>query len=128
MADILIVDDDRDVAWVLEQLLELQGHVTRAAHDGEQGLKSLNERSPDLVILDVEMPVLDGPAMAYQMFVHNCGMEDIPIVLLSGVFNFEAVARRVGTPYFLPKPFEPTELLRLISRALVERAQPRPSA
>ena len=127
MADLLIVDDDIDVVWVLEQILQLDGHVVRVAYDGAQGLRLLNERYPDLVILDVEMPILDGPSMAYQMFVHNCGMENIPIVLLSGVFDFEAVAHRVGTPYALPKPYDPRELLQLIRRALLERALPRPA-
>ena len=127
MADLLIVDDDLDVVWVLEQIMQLDGHVVRVAHDGEEGLRSLNERTPDLVILDVEMPVLDGPGMAYQMFVHNCGLENIPILLLSGVYDFDAVARRVGTPYAMQKPFDPTALLQLVSRALTERALPRPS-
>jgi DNA-binding NtrC family response regulator len=126
MADLLIVDDDIDVVWVLEQIMQLDGHGVRVAHNGEEGLRLLNERYPDLVILDVEMPVLDGPSMAYQMFVHDCGMEDVPILLLSGVFDFEAVACRVGTPYALSKPFDPQELLQLVSRALTERAMPRP--
>jgi DNA-binding NtrC family response regulator len=128
MADLLIVDDDLDVVWVLEQVLLGEGHVVRVAHNGEEGLKLLVERSPDLVILDVEMPILDGPSMAYQMFVHDCGMEEIPILLISGVFDVDVVAQRVGTPYFLSKPFDPNELLRLIRRTFTERALPRPAA
>ena len=127
MADLLIVDDDLDVVWVLEQIMQLDGHIVRVAHNGEEGLRLLNERYPDLVILDVEMPILDGPGMAYQVFVHNCGLENVPILLLSGVFDFEAVANRVGTPYAMPKPFGPKELLQLVGRALTERALPRPA-
>lgn len=127
MARILIVDDDEDVAWAVEMLLRHFGHVVRIACDGETGLRMLQESTPDLVVLDVEMPVMDGPAMAYRMFVHNCGLENIPIVLLSGVNEFEAVARRVGTPYFLPKPFEVADLLQLVDRALNERILPRPA-
>ena len=126
MADLLIVDDDLDLVWVLEQIMQLEGYVVRVAHDGEAGLRLLNERYPDLVILDVEMPILDGPNMAYRMFVHNCGMENVPILLLSGVFDFEAVARRVGTPYAMAKPFDPRALLELVGRALTERAVARP--
>jgi DNA-binding response OmpR family regulator len=59
MADLLIVDDDLDLVWVLEQIMQLEGYVVRVAHDGEAGLRLLNERYPDLVILDVEMPILD---------------------------------------------------------------------
>ena len=71
--------------------------------------------------------MLDGPQMAYRMFVHNLGLENVPIVLLSGVSNLHAIALRVGTPYFLPKPFEVAQMMRLIGQALSERALPRPS-
>jgi DNA-binding NtrC family response regulator len=127
MADVVVVDDDEDVAWALEQLLELAGYTVRVAHDGEAGLRLLQERLPDLVVLDVEMPVLDGPSMAYRMFVHNCGLENIPIVLISGVFDLRGVAARVGTPYFTAKPFDTMEILKLVNRALTERALPRPT-
>jgi DNA-binding NtrC family response regulator len=127
MADLLIVDDDLDVVWILEQVLLGEGYTVRVAHNGEAGLRLLNERSPDLVILDVEMPILDGPSMVYQMFVHDCGLENVPILLISGVFDIDAVARRVGTPYFMSKPFDPNGLLQEIHRALSERALPRPS-
>ena len=127
VADVLVVDDDEDIAWAVEQHLLLDGHTVRVAHDGQEGLALLRERLPDLVVLDVEMPVLDGPAMAYRMFVHNVGLENIPIVLMSGVFDLQSVATRVGTPYFTPKPFDTDELKQLVRRALTERALPRPS-
>jgi DNA-binding NtrC family response regulator len=126
VANVLIVDDDEDVAWLLEQLLLLDGHTVRMARNGEEGLAALKERTPDLVVLDVEMPVLDGPGLAYRMFVHNCGLENLPIVLLSGVFDLPEVAARVGTPYFRSKPFDPKEMKQLIRCALTERALPRP--
>jgi DNA-binding NtrC family response regulator len=122
----VLVDDDEDVAWVLQQLLEIAGHTVRVAHDGEQGLLLLQQRLPDLAVLDVEMPLLDGPSMAYRMFVHNCGLENIPIVLVSGVFDLPRVAACVGTPYFSAKPFDTAHMMSLVHRALTERALPRP--
>lgn len=127
MASILIVDDDEDVAWSVEMLLRHGGHIVRVAHDGEAGLLMLQDSKPDLVVLDVEMPVMDGPTMAYRMFVTNCGLENIPVVLLSGIQNVDAVARRIGTPYFLPKPFDVAGLLQLVERALQEGILPRPT-
>jgi DNA-binding NtrC family response regulator len=126
VAEVVLVDDDEDVAWALQQLLEIAGHTVRVAHDGEEGLLLLQQRLPDLAILDVEMPLLDGPSMAYRMFVHNCGLENIPIVLVSGVLDLPGVAARVGTPYFSAKPFDPAEMMSLVDRALTERALPRP--
>ena len=127
MADLLIVEDDEDVRWMLEQLLLVRGHTVRTAADGEAGLLALREHPPELVLLDVEMPVLDGPSMAYRMFVHNLGLENIPVVLMSGVFDLPGVAARVGTPYFIAKPFDIAKMMALIERVLVERALPRPA-
>jgi len=126
MADLLIVDDDMDVADLLGEALEHRGHDIRIARDGEEGLRELSIRIPDLVLLDVEMPVLGGPEMAYQMFIRDLGLESIPIVLLSGVVDLENVAARVGTPYFLGKPYSLNALFSLCERALAERTPPRP--
>ncbi|HLH30371.1 MAG TPA: response regulator, partial [Terriglobia bacterium] len=109
------------------QILQLRGHTVRMAADGEAGLRALQEHLPDLVILDVEMPVLDGPSMANRMFVHNLGLENVPVVLMSGVFDLPGVAARVGTPYFIAKPFDIPKLMGLIDRVLAERALPRPA-
>jgi DNA-binding NtrC family response regulator len=126
MADLLVVDDDPEVADCLAQILGDEGHLVRIAHDGEQGLELLKRRVPEAVLLDVDMPVLTGPEMATKMFLHDCGLEEIPVLLLSGVKNLEEVADRVKTPYFLGKPFAVDEMLSLLGRLLVERVPPRP--
>lgn len=126
MADLLIVDDDIDVAELLGEALAQRGHHIRIAHDGEEGLRELASRIPDAVLLDVEMPVLDGPGMAYEMFVRDLGLESIPIVLLSGIVDLERVAARVGTPYFLGKPYSLDDVTSLCARALAERTPPSP--
>src|ERR1041385_7239825 len=104
MANVLIVDDNIDVADVLSVLLESAGHNVRVAHGGEEGLALLSAESlPDCLLLDVEMPVLSGPAMAHQMLLHDAGEEKIPILLISGRNDLPAIAARMGTPYFLKK-------------------------
>ncbi len=126
MADLLVVDDEPDLAECLADLLETEGHEVRTARNGKEGLALVAERQPDLVVLDVEMPVLTGPEMSYQMFIRDAGWEKIPIVLLSGVTNLFKVAEIVGTPYYLPKPCSFEAIRRLVSRALVERRAPLP--
>ncbi|NUO51338.1 MAG: response regulator [Polyangiaceae bacterium] len=126
MAEILIVDDEPDLAEMLADLLMEQGHLVRIASNGDEGLRALAVRHPDLVLLDVEMPLLDGPGMAYQMLVRDCGLEEVPIVLLSGVVGLPSVAARVGTPYFLPKPYAPRDVVSLCDRALKEQRAPTP--
>jgi len=126
MADVLVVEDDDDVAMLMELFLEEAGHHIRRARDGEQGLARLAEGLPDLVVMDVEMPILDGPSMAARMIVVDAGRESIPLLLVSGAVALPEIADRVGTPYALAKPFDPTALLALTARALRERCPPRP--
>jgi DNA-binding response OmpR family regulator len=126
MADLLVVEDDEDVAFLIEAFLEREGHRVRRASDGEEGLARLSERLPELVIMDVEMPLLSGPAMAARMLIEDVGRERIPLLLVSGAIGLSSIAERVGTPYALPKPFDPTDLIALVSRALRERRAPTP--
>jgi DNA-binding NtrC family response regulator len=126
MADLLIIDDDPEGAAALADVMAADGHEVRVGYDGEEGLRLVHERIPDLALLDVEMPLLSGPGMARQMLIHDMGLEEIPVVLLSGVANLSEVAERVGTPYFLAKPFRYEEIVELIDRALAERAPPAP--
>jgi DNA-binding NtrC family response regulator len=126
MADILVVDDDHDLAAALAEVLEDAGHTVRVAHDGWGGLAALDDRLPDLVLLDIEMPSLDGPGMAHQMFVLDVGRDKIPILLVSAFVGLPTVARRIGTPYCAPKPCGLDRLLRLVDRALVEKKPPEP--
>src|SRR5580692_8241456 len=126
MADLLVVDDDPDLAESLASLLEAEGHEVRTARNGQEGLELVSQRQPDLVLLDVEMPLLTGPEMSYQMFIHDVGQEEIPLVLLSGVTNLLEVAETVGTPYFLPKPCAFEAITRVVAAGLTERRPPAP--
>ena len=127
MAEILVVDDDDDVAYVIQAFLEMEHHRVRRAADGEKGLASLDDEGlPDLVVMDVEMPLLSGPGMAAQMRAQDLGKERIPLIVVSGVVGLEEVAEHMGTPYYLPKPFAPEALSRLVARALRERRWPTP--
>jgi len=124
MADLLLVDDDRDIADTIADFLRDQGHRVRVAANGAEGLRLLDEGYPDVVLLDVEMPVLDGPRMAHRMFLYDVGREQVPILFLSGVADLDRVAAHVGTPYYLPKPFSLDRLLHMLARALRERMAP----
>ena len=130
MANVLIVDDDLDIVEASRDLLEAAGHEVRVAHGGEEGMTSLSMSPlPDCVLLDVDMPVLDGPEMAHRMLLHDAGEERIPILLVSGRNDLRHVAARMGTPYFLTKASAgygdalPGDAL---ARALTERRARRP--
>jgi DNA-binding NtrC family response regulator len=127
MADLLVIDDDIDSADVLSQIMEMEGHEVRVGYNGEDGVRLAKQRAPELVLLDIEMPLLDGPGMANEMIVHNMGLERVPVVLLSGSPHLVAIAARVGTPYFLAKPYGYDAVVALVERALVERVAPTPA-
>ena len=126
MADILLVEDDPDISELVQLFLEAAGHRVRVARNGREGLERLEERLPEVVVMDVEMPVLSGPQMVERMFVENMGRENIPVVVVSAAMGLRAVAERIGTPYFLSKPFSPEALLGLLDQALGERRIPQP--
>lgn len=125
MGALLVVDDDPDAAETLAELLQYEGHEVRVAYDGREGLELIHTRLPDLILLDVDMPLLDGPGMAYAMLLHDAGQENVPILLVSGIPNLDEVAQRVGTPYRLGKPITCEHLLATVERALLERTPPR---
>lgn len=127
MADVLIVDDDGAIAEAVAEVLMVEGHTARICENGEAGLRLVAERLPDLLMLDVEMPVLTGPEMADRLLIEDAGRERIPVVLLSGVANLKRVAELVGTPYALSKPCALGDLVEMVGRALAERIAPTPT-
>ena len=120
------MEDERDIASILKLLLESEGYGVQVAYDGEKGLEEIRKNPPDIVIMDVDMPLLTGPQMAYQIFIHDCGLEEIPIVIVSGVADLHAIATRVGTPYWIEKPFEVDDLLKIVCNAVTDRVPPHP--
>jgi DNA-binding NtrC family response regulator len=124
LADLLIIDDDPDGVEALADLMRAEGHEVRVGFNGQEGLRLARERLPDVVLLDVEMPLLGGPGMAHQMFVRDMGLENVPVVFLSGVPNLKDVAAAVGTPYFFGKPYRYEQIVALVERALAERLPP----
>ena len=125
MAHLLLVDDDSDVVEAYAELLRSEGHVVHTAGTGEEGLQALRAASlPDVLVLDVDMPVLGGPGMAHKMLLHDAGEEDIPILLMSGRDDLPQIAGQMGTPYYLKKPAGIEQFLELLAQALRERKAP----
>jgi DNA-binding NtrC family response regulator len=126
MANVLVVDDDPDLGETFAEVLAALRHTTRLARNGREAITLLLEDTPDLIVSDVEMPVLTGPEMASEICVRNTGLERIPIILVSGIRDLPRVAARLGTPYFLTKPFTLDRVSGILIRALTERAAPHP--
>ncbi len=117
---ILLIDDDPDFVEAVRVIVESGGYAVRVAYDGQEGLAAVAEERPDLIVLDVMMPVMNGHETCARL-KGDPATAGIPIILLT------AVADRVTTSTYshrdmleseaedyLPKPVEPAELLELI--------------
>jgi DNA-binding response OmpR family regulator len=124
-ARVLIVEDDEDIAQVLQRSLRLEGYETRIAGDGEAALGAANDFVPDLVVLDLGLPKLDGMDVARRLRESD----DVPILMLTARDALEARVEGLdaGADDYLVKPFERQELLARL-RALLRRRPPRGSA
>jgi excisionase family DNA binding protein len=109
---VLIVDDDDGVREYVRVNLEMEGYAVREAGSAEEGLGVLEEVSPDLILLDVMMPEVDGWEMLRRVQERH-GVGAIPVVMFSGKVNEqsaqEATAR--GAQGFVGKPFDPQQLI-----------------
>ena len=126
MAQILIIDDDVECAAMLAVVLRAEGHRVRIAHDGKHGVKMVTKLVPDVILLELTIPGLDGSGVVYRLHFMGDGCELIPIVLLSGHPELVEVAGRLGTPYYVRKPPILEALMPILARALLARIPPTP--
>lgn len=115
---ILVVDDDPDILDALAEILENEGYQVDRARNGQEALEHLAADKPDLILLDLMMPVMDGWEFARRVGEQpDCRP---PIVVLSADRNVGAKAKEIGAVGFLAKPFELAELLQIVHDALAQ--------
>jgi len=122
---VLVVEDDEEIAQVLQRSLRLEGYEVRIAGDGEAALDQSAAFNPDLVILDLGLPKLDGIEVARRLR----SADDVPILMLTARDALESRVEGLdsGADDYLVKPFERQELLARL-RALLRRRPPRGTA
>ena len=124
MADqpsILIVDDDPDQTDILAHSLGKQGYATATASTGEDGLSMARNEHPDLVLMDIRLPDMDGLTICRQLNDDPSTCE-IPVIILSAMERPDIIrrSRSAGCQYYLRKPYDPNALLLLVESALHE--------
>ena len=123
--DVLVVDDEPNILLSLRYLMQKAGYAVRTASDGEEALAEINRAAPDLVLLDVMMPKLDGLSIC-QKIRANPAWRDMRIVLLTA--RGRDVERRkglsLGADDYIVKPFSTKDAIARVAALL---AEPRPT-
>ena len=120
---ILVVEDDDEIAQVLQRSLRMEGYEVKLAGDGVQGLEEAHAFLPDLIVLDLGLPRLDGVDVAKRLREDG---DEVPILMLTArdALDSRVEGLDVGADDYLVKPFERQELLARM-RALLRRRPPR---
>ncbi|NEP16208.1 MAG: response regulator [Leptolyngbya sp. SIO4C1] len=117
MPNILIVDDEKTIRLTIAQALESEGHTTTAAADGRSALEALQETAFDLMLLDLNMPGMDGMGVLRQATEQQPDLK-VAIISAHGTVDNAVDAMKLGAMDFLQKPFTPAELRELVEQIL----------
>jgi CheY-like chemotaxis protein len=116
MSTVLVVDDELALAEIVALSLAEEGYDTAVALDGRQGLELARRMSPDVIITDLMMPIMDGWALCV-VLQEDPLLSSVPIVVMSAAVG-RAFDQRCRYAAFLRKPFELAELLRVVAQLL----------
>ena len=119
MERLLVIDDDREVCNLLEELLGNQGYSVLTAHDGETGLRLALKENPDVILMDMRMPKMTGLDVVKAL---NQEGRNFPVIFLTGHGSEKLAVQvfRLGVRDYIPKPYEPHVVLDAVERALRE--------
>ncbi len=117
MSKILIIDDERLIRWSVSRLLERAGYRVSEASTGKDGLAAIEADSPDVVLLDITLPDLDGFSVLRAI---RQGHPQIPVLMMTADATRETAQRalRLGAREHLDKPFDPASLQAAVFEAL----------
>lgn len=113
---VLIVDDDEATRAVLRELLRESGFRVVEAREGAEALEVMQQDPPSVVVLDVQMPGVDGPAFAREL---RMSLRRVPLVILTGASDPRREADRCNAEAYLAKPFDADDLVRVVKRFAV---------
>ena len=115
LPSVLVVDDEPQVVWVLQFSLEAEGYTTYAANNGVEALAEISEHHPNLMVLDIMMPTMDGWSVLEEML--KLPVDERPrVVIVSALSSVRdrAKAAELGADAYVPKPFNVEELLEVL--------------
>lgn len=114
---ILVVDDDTNIVRVIRTRLEANNYEVMAAHDGIEAIAKVKQEKPDLILLDILMPRMDGSMFLHRMKLEGL-LQDIPIIVLTAKASMREFFLVEGVVDFIVKPFQSKNLLDEIASHL----------
>ena len=113
---ILIIDDSPEIATLTKSRLEAHDYEVATAADGDEGLRKIGEAPPDLIVLDIKMPKMDGWSFVREL--KKRGLKQIPIIMLTAYHKMQDLFAIEGINDYIVKPFKAEELLERIDSHL----------
>jgi DNA-binding response OmpR family regulator len=111
-ARVLVVDDDEDIVELVRFVLESAGYAVVTAGDGRQALAAVTTAMPDLILLDMKMPIMDGKQFAAELRRRHD--DAAPIIVITAAEDARKRALEIGAVDWLAKPFELPDVLRVV--------------
>ncbi|MEA4908382.1 MAG: response regulator transcription factor [Chloroflexi bacterium] len=120
---VLVIEDEPDTALLLKQLLRSSGFNVMSAGNGQQALKKIIDHAPDLILLDLFLPGMDG----WETFIYIRQMTECPVIILSALCTKEEVVKGLqrGADDYIGKPFNNAEVIERIKAVLRRSSKPR---
>jgi DNA-binding response OmpR family regulator len=115
-ARILLVDDDPDILESTQYLVEAEGYEVDTAHNGREALERMSAAKPDVILLDLMMPVMDGWQFVEEL--RKGPHAQVPVIVLSAIHGLSAKAKQLQASGFVAKPFDIDDLLRQLQTVL----------
>ena len=118
---VMVVDDNPDIVTIVKTILEGKGYGVQSAYSGQEVFNMLEEQKPDLIVLDIMMPQMDGLEVLTRL-KGEPATATIPVILLTAKVQYEDVlgGYKMGADYYITKPFTSTQLLNGINLLLGE--------
>ena len=118
---ILVVDDDPEISSLVQYTLETLGHEVKVCDNGREVIDMLRSYKPDLLVLDVMLPGIDGYSLASQIS-EDADLKEMPIIVLSALEPSRTMFQRFSqVAAFMTKPFNTDDLLEAVKTALVKK-------
>jgi len=119
----MVVDDDDDLRTMVGELLRRAGYVVVSAASGQEAYSLALETLPDLIMMDIGMPGMDGLTTLWEMRQHD-ELAKVPVIILTAYesYDLRGEAANTGCQAYMTKPFEPIELKQVVTRLLSQSA------